>query len=160
MTEVQATTPTVMEPPAPTPVAAPVAVAPATPGKTFCWGTGRRKSSIARVRIRHGDGKFMVNDREFDDFFKVLKDRHDVVAPLKVNDAAKKVDVFVNVCGGGISGQAGAIMLGLARALCKLNADYEGPLRDNGLLTRDSREVERKKYGQSGARRRFQFSKR
>lgn len=126
----------------------------------YYWGTGRRKSSVARVRIRPGDGQFVINKRPIDDFFRHLKDRQDIVAPLAVTDAAKNVDVFVNVRGGGTTGQAGAIVLGLARALKKLNADYEPPLREGRFLTRDSREVERKKYGQRGARRRFQFSKR
>jgi len=126
----------------------------------YWWGTGRRKTAVARVRIRPGDGKFVINKREIDDFFRCLRDRNDILAPLEATGSRKNVDVFVNVCGGGPTGQAGAIMLGLARALCKLNPDYSQALRDGRYLTRDSREVERKKYGQRGARRRFQFSKR
>ncbi len=132
----------------------------AAPGKTYCWGTGRRKTSVARVRVRAGEGKFIINKRQVDDFFKIKRDRDAIVAPLKATDSAKRVDVFVNVLGGGVTGQAGAIVLGLARALCKFNSDYDQALRDGDFLTRDSREVERKKYGQRGARRRFQFSKR
>lgn len=127
---------------------------------TFHWGTGRRKTSVARVRIKSGEGKYLVNDREVDDYFPLARDRHDVLAPLNVADCAKKVDVFVNVSGGGPTGQAGAIMLGLARALLRYNPDWDKILRESKFLTRDSRAVERKKYGQSGARRRFQFSKR
>ncbi len=126
----------------------------------FCWGTGRRKSAVARVRIRAGDGKFIINKREINDFFRLKQDQDAIIAPLVATDAAKRVDVFVNVGGGGITGQSGAIVLGVARALCKLNDEYEAVLREGQFLTRDSRVVERKKYGQRGARRRFQFSKR
>lgn len=126
----------------------------------YYWGTGRRKAAVARVRIKPGDGKFIINKRKVDDFFRSKKDRDAIIAPLAATESAKSVDVFVNVGGGGITGQAGAIVLGLARALCKLNGDYEQVMRDGQFLTRDSRVVERKKYGQRGARRRFQFSKR
>lgn len=126
----------------------------------YIWGTGRRKTSVARVRIKPGEGKFQVNKREVDEFFCLDKHRAAVRKPLHVTEATKSYDVFVNVKGGGITGQAGAVVLGLARALIKANADYGAPLRGANLLTRDSREVERKKYGQRGARRRFQFSKR
>ena len=102
----------------------------------------------------------MINKREVDSFFGQLKDREAVRKPLNVTETAKSYDVFVNVRGGGVSGQAGAIVLGLARALKGMSADYEPKLREHKLLSRDSRKVERKKYGQSGARRRFQFSKR
>jgi small subunit ribosomal protein S9 len=130
------------------------------PKKHFFWGTGRRKSSVARVRVRAGDGKIEINKRPLDKYFSEEKDRIDVIAPLKVTGTFGKVDVLVNVRGGGITGQSGAIMLGVARALKAANKDYEEPLRDGGYLTRDSRMVERKKYGRRGARRGFQFSKR
>ena len=126
----------------------------------YYWGLGRRKSAVARVRVRDGDGKFIVNKKPLDEFFRLEKDRKDIVAPLLAADCRKRVDVFVNVGGGGTTGQAGAIVLGVARALCSYNPDYEPTLRSGNYLTRDSREVERKKYGQRGARRRFQFSKR
>jgi small subunit ribosomal protein S9 len=126
----------------------------------YWWGTGRRKTSVARVRIRPGTGKLIVNKRELDDYFKRDQDRKAVVAPLKLLHAEKSFDVFVNVQGGGMTGQAGAALLGVARALKTYDENYTGALRDNGLLTRDPRMVERKKPGQAGARRRFQFSKR
>lgn len=126
----------------------------------YIWGTGRRKTSVARVRIKAGAGQFKVNDRDVDKFFCVERDRQSVRIPLSVTDALKSFDVFVNVKGGGTSGQAGAVVLGLARALAKANPSFEPKLREHNLLTRDAREVERKKYGRSGARRRFQFSKR
>lgn len=144
----------------PRPIAAPAPVKKSSVVNPFIWGTGRRKTAVARVRIKPGTGKFLVNKREVDNFFCVDKDRSAVRTPLSVTDAGKAFDVFVNVRGGGISGQAGAVVLGLARALAKANASYEPKLREHNLLTRDSRKVERKKYGQSGARRRFQFSKR
>ena len=126
----------------------------------FVWGTGRRKTAVARVRIRPGEGTFTINKRKVDEFFSLEKDRIAVQTPLKVTDSAKSIDVFVNVKGGGVTGQAGAVSLGLARALIKTNADYESALREHQLLTRDARKVERKKPGQPGARKRFQFSKR
>ncbi len=126
----------------------------------YVWGTGRRKSSVARVRIKPGDGKFVINKRKVEDFFCLDQDRRSVRQPLVATDTAKSFDVFVNVGGGGTTGQAGAILLGLSRALLNTNGDYLPSLRDNNLLTRDARRVERKKYGQRGARRRFQFSKR
>ena len=126
----------------------------------FVWGTGRRKTSVARVRIRPGDGKFLVNKRELDDYFRRDQDRKAAAAPLRLVQGEKAFDVFVNVRGGGITGQAGATLLGVARALRSYDENYIGALRDNGLLTRDPRMVERKKPGQAGARRRFQFSKR
>ena len=132
----------------------------ADPKKHFFWGTGRRKTSVARVRIRAGTGKFEINKRPFEKYFTEDKDRADVLAPLKATETFGKVDVFVNVQGGGFTGQAGAVLLGVARALKTANAEYEAALRAGGYLTRDSRMVERKKYGRSGARRSFQFSKR
>lgn len=137
-----------------------------TPQKTepdkggFYWGTGRRKTSVARVRIKPGEGTILINKRNPEKFFSELRDQEDVVAPLKATKTIGKIDVFVNVHGGGPSGQAGAILLGVARALKKYDSSLEPILRDNEFLTRDPREVERKKYGQRGARRKFQFSKR
>jgi len=149
-----------VEAPEPTPAPAP------RPGDKnekkygYWWGTGRRKTSVARVRIRPGSGKLMVNKREMGDYFAREQDRNAVVAPLKAVHAEKAFDVFINVKGGGITGQAGASLLGVARALRSYDQNYVQPLRDGGHLTRDPRMVERKKPGQRGARRRFQFSKR
>jgi small subunit ribosomal protein S9 len=126
----------------------------------YWWGTGRRKTSVARVRIRPGSGKLIVNKKELDDFFKREQDRRSVLAPLKSVHAEKSFDVFINVKGGGTTGQAGASLLGIARALRTYDENYIQALRDGGHLTRDPRMVERKKPGQSGARKRFQFSKR
>ena len=126
----------------------------------FYWGTGRRKSSVARVRIKPGDGKLLINKRELANYFAREQDRKAVIAPLVAVDAEKSFDVFINVRGGGTSGQAGAALLGIARALKNYDENYIQPLRDGGHLTRDSRMVERKKPGQRGARRKFQFSKR
>jgi len=126
----------------------------------FYWGTGRRKSSVARVRIKPGDGKLLINKRELNDYFRREQDRDAVLAPLKAIGGEQSFDVFINVAGGGTTGQSGAARLGIARALRNYNEAYTQPLRDGGHLTRDSRMVERKKPGQRGARRRFQFSKR
>lgn len=126
----------------------------------FVWGTGRRKSSVARVRIRPGSGKFLVNKREVKEYFTQEQDRQLVAAPLKATNTNTSMDVFVNVSGGGTTGQAGATMLGVARALKLYDENLLKALRDGGYLTRDGRMVERKKPGQSGARKRFQFSKR
>jgi len=134
---------------------------PAKPDKGgFVWGTGRRKTAVARVRIKPGDGKYIVNDKQVNDFFTELRDQSNVVAPLKVTNTEGKLDVIVRVHGGGYTGQAGAIVLGLARALKGYDPSLEPMLREHDMLTRDAREVERKKYGQPGARKRFQFSKR
>jgi small subunit ribosomal protein S9 len=126
----------------------------------YCWGTGRRKSSVARVRIRPGDGKLLINKRELNEYFSREEDRRAVLAPLKAVEGEKAFDVFVNVRGGGTTGQSGAARLGIGRALRNYDENYILPLRSGGHLTRDSRMVERKKPGQAGARRRFQFSKR
>ena len=135
--------------------------APATPDVGgYIWGTGRRKSSVARVRVKPGDGKFLVNKREIDDYFSELQHREACVAVLKATDTLGKLDVFVNVGGGGITGQAEAILLGVARALLGYDPSLEPILRENNFLSRDARRVERKKYGQAGARKKFQFSKR
>jgi len=126
----------------------------------YWWGTGRRKSSVARVRIKPGDGKLLVNKKELKEYFVREQDRKAVLAPLVTVDAQKSFDVFINVKGGGTTGQAGASLLGIARALKKYDEHFVQALRDGGHLTRDPRMVERKKPGQRGARRRFQFSKR
>ncbi|MEZ6143701.1 MAG: 30S ribosomal protein S9 [Zavarzinella sp.] len=157
--------------------------------KTFFWGTGRRKSSVARVRVCEGTGKVLVNDRKVEDYFAELKDRNAVLGPIALLSQQNSLDVFVNVQGGGTTGQAGAICQGLARALKDMFEGKDLPnlpvpepkaveqteegaevvpsegtvsrtLRDSGFLTRDSRMKERKKYGRKGARRSFQFSKR
>ena len=127
----------------------------------YFWGTGRRKSAVARVRVCPGSGKFIVNQNPADDYFTNDKDRNAVTAPLSATEKLGAVDVFVNVLGGGLSGQAGAVRLGVARALLKMDPDTcTAPLREGGFLTRDGRMKERKKYGRRGARRGFQFSKR
>lgn len=126
----------------------------------FYWGTGRRKSSVARVRIRPGEGKLLINKKELDAYFNRERDRKSVLAPLKAADAEKSFDVFVNVRGGGTTGQRGATVLGIARALKNYDSSLLHTLREGGFLTRDPRMVERKKPGQPGARKRFQFSKR
>ncbi len=126
----------------------------------YWWGTGRRKSSVARVRMKPGSGKLLVNKRELYDYFTGSRDRKAVVSPLKAVDAEKGFDVFINIRGGGTTGQAEAALLGIARALKNYDENYLQSLRDGGYLTRDSRMVERKKPGQRGARRSFQFSKR
>jgi small subunit ribosomal protein S9 len=128
--------------------------------KTVYWGTGRRKTSVARVRLMAGSGVFKVNERDLDNFFNREDHRQTVNAPLQVTKTLGKYDVTVNVNGGGITGQAGAAALGIARALMKADQTLEPALRENSMLTRDSRMKERKKYGRRGARRGFQFSKR
>jgi len=128
--------------------------------KEYCWGTGRRKSAVARVRVRQGSGKIIVNNKELDDFFPRLQDQQGVKAPLVASDSLDRYDIFIKVHGGGITGQAGAAKLGLARALAVGDPETFGALRDAGLLPRDSRMVERKKYGRKKARKSFQFSKR
>ena len=134
---------------------------PAKPDKGgFVWGTGRRKSAVARVRVKPGSGKFLVNNREVDAFFSELQHREQARSALKTTKTAGKLDVLVKVHGGGITGQAGAVLLGVARALKAYDPALEPLLREHDFLTRDPREVERKKYGQAGARARFQFSKR
>jgi small subunit ribosomal protein S9 len=126
----------------------------------FWWGTGRRKTSVARVRIKPGSGKLTVNKKQLDEYFKREQDRSAILAPLRTVKAENNFDVFINVKGGGTTGQAGASLLGIARALRNYDINMAGALRDGGHLTRDPRMVERKKPGQSGARRRYQFSKR
>jgi len=132
------------------------------------WGTGRRKTAVARVRIRPatgGEGTFQVqiDDKHFktiEQYFSEDRDRTSCYAPLKATGTLGKMDVVVRLNGGGYMGQAGAVLLGVSRALREYDPTLEQVLRDNSMLTRDSRDVERKKYGQAGARRRFQFSKR
>lgn len=128
--------------------------------KSYIWGTGRRKSSVARVRLSEGDGKITINGKTVEQYFSEEQDRNAVHAPLELAEAAKSYDILANAGGGGHTGQALAIRLGLARALAEVLPDKEGALRDAGYMTRDSRMKERKKYGQRGARRGFQFSKR
>ncbi len=122
--------------------------------------TGRRKCSIARVRLIPGTGKFTINDQNLPDYFKRDTLRMVIEQPLVMTDTMGKYDIVANVNGGGLAGQAGAVLLGIARALLKANEDFRSALRRGGFLTRDPRMVERKKYGQPGARKRFQFSKR
>lgn len=123
-------------------------------------GTGRRKTAVARVFLRPGTGKITVNRRPMEEYFPSEAARAVVRQPLLATEMADKFDVIVNADGGGISGQAGAIRLGIARALCEFNLELRGKLKSLGMLTRDPRQHERKKYGQKGARKRFQFSKR
>ncbi|MHA7814497.1 MAG: 30S ribosomal protein S9 [Phycisphaerales bacterium] len=133
------------------------------------WGVGRRKTAVARVRLRpakdsgNGGLKVQVARKKFktvEEYFSEPRDQKDAVAPLKISDTEGKLDIFVRVHGGGYMGQSQAIKLGLARALVNYDPTFEPALRDAGFLTRDARKVERKKYGQPGARARFQFSKR
>jgi small subunit ribosomal protein S9 len=124
------------------------------------YATGRRKESVARVWLSPGDGKFTVNGRAFEDYFPAPTRRMVIQQPLAVVEQLGAVDVQATVKGGGVSGQAGAVLHAIARALVKMQEDYRQSLRKAGFLTRDAREVERKKYGQPGARKNFQFSKR
>jgi small subunit ribosomal protein S9 len=124
------------------------------------WGTGRRKTSVARVRLLSGNGKVTVNGRPLENYFPIETHRGVVTQPFTVTGAADKFDAHVTVSGGGPSGQAGAIRHGLARALLTVDASYRPLLKAEGFLTRDPRMRERKKYGQPGARKRFQYSKR
>ncbi len=138
-----------------------VTIEPAKPDMGgFIWGTGRRKSSVARVRVKPGKGQLLINKRKVEEYFGLQKDRNAVMAPLKSAGITDSLDIFVNVKGGGTTGQAGAVVLGIARALMKYDPTLMKPLRDGGYLTRDSRMVERKKPGKPGARKSFQFSKR
>ena len=123
-------------------------------------GTGRRKSSVARVFLRQGSGNITINGRSFEHYFPLESARAIARQPLLATEVADKFDVVVNARGGGYTGQAGAVRLGIARALCDFNAELRGKLKQLGFLTRDPRKHERKKYGQPGARKRFQFSKR
>ncbi len=128
--------------------------------KVQYYGTGRRKSSVARVRLLAGSGNIIINGRDIDDYFGYETLKRDVRRPLQLTDTASKYDVFVNVNGGGFTGQAGAIRHGISRALLRVDAELRPALKTAGFLTRDARMKERKKYGLKGARRAPQFSKR
>ncbi|MEO8028973.1 MAG: 30S ribosomal protein S9 [Bryobacteraceae bacterium] len=123
-------------------------------------GTGRRKTSVARIFLRSGKGDITVNGRTFDNYFANETARILVRQPLLATETADKFDILILANGGGVTGQAGAARLGIARALLEFNTELRGKLKGLGLLTRDARQHERKKYGQKGARKRFQFSKR
>ena len=129
-------------------------------GKPYFYGTGRRKSSVARVRIYQGTGKITINERDIDDYFGLETLKLIVRQPLALTENTDKFDVVCRVTGGGVTGQAGAIRHGIARALLQANAEYRPELKKAGFLTRDPRMKERKKYGLKGARRAPQFSKR
>ncbi len=124
------------------------------------WGTGRRKNAVARVLLRAGSGKLTVNNREIDDYFPRYIWKTQAIEPLRVAGVEGKVDIMINAHGGGLTGQSGAIRMGIARAILKLNPDARPVLKKAGMLCRDSRMVERKKFGQKGARGKRQFSKR
>jgi small subunit ribosomal protein S9 len=124
------------------------------------YGTGRRKTAIARVFLRPGSGDFKVNGRAFEEYFVTPSQRSSAKQPLVSTDSAATFNVIANVSGGGVNGQADAVKLGIARALMLFNAELRKKLKSEGLVSRDSRSKERKKYGQKGARKRFQFSKR
>jgi small subunit ribosomal protein S9 len=128
--------------------------------KNIAIGTGRRKTAVARVFVREGAGKIVVNGKDVKDYFNTQEQVQVVNQPLLVTSNANKYDILINVKGGGLNGQASACLHGIARALTQIDPDAHTALKANGYLTRDSRMVERKKYGQKGARRRFQFSKR
>ena len=124
------------------------------------YGTGRRKTSTARVFLRPGTGTLIINRKTFEQAFPTEAHRNQIKQPLAVTETADKFDVLATIAGGGIAGQAGALRLGIARALVKYNLELRSRLKKEGFLTRDARIKERKKYGQKGARKRFQFSKR
>lgn len=124
------------------------------------YGTGRRKAATARVYLRPGNGRFVVNKRDLDEYFRRETDKMVLKQPLQLVDQIDSFDITINVRGGGTTGQAGAIKHGISRALLQFNRDLRGQLKEAGFLTRDARIKERKKYGQKGARARFQFSKR
>jgi small subunit ribosomal protein S9 len=124
------------------------------------YATGKRKTSVARVWLTPGEGKITINKRPIDDYLKRETAKMIIRQPLELTETLEKYDIYVNVQGGGISGQAGAIKHGISRALLEVNPDFRPLLKKSGFLTRDSRVKERKKYGQPGARKRFQYSKR
>jgi small subunit ribosomal protein S9 len=124
------------------------------------YGTGRRKTSTARVFLRPGSGAISINRRTFEGFFPTESLRTQIRRPLVLTETADKFDILATVAGGGVSGQAGAVRLGISRALVEYNLELRKKLKEEGLLTRDARAKERKKYGMAGARKRFQFSKR
>ncbi|MBR4116734.1 MAG: 30S ribosomal protein S9 [Clostridia bacterium] len=129
-------------------------------GQSYFYGTGRRKSSVARVRVYNGTGKITINDRDIDDYFGLETLKLIVRQPLNLTGTADKFDIVCRVAGGGVTGQAGAIRHGISRALLQFDAELRPELKKAGLLTRDPRMKERKKYGLKGARRAPQFSKR
>ena len=133
---------------------------PTTTDTDYCWGTGRRKTAVARVRLRRGTGRIVVNGREADEYFVTERARFNIRQPLKAAKAVNKYDILAKIQGGGPSSQADALVLGVARALFKVDKEAQQRLKDEGFLTRDSREKERQKYGRRGARARYQFSKR
>jgi small subunit ribosomal protein S9 len=143
-----------------TPAEAVRSAPPLPEGKHYVWGTGRRKASVARVRIRPGSGTILVNNRPLEEYFNHIAHRNAAVSPLTTVGLTTAYDVWVNVNGGGMMGQSEAVMLGLARAISKHLPEVDRELRNKGLMTRDARAKERKKPGQPGARKRFQFSKR
>ena len=124
------------------------------------YGTGRRKDSVARVYLRPGEGNILVNKRPLEEYFGRDTLKMILRQPLEITDSLQKIDIIVNVHGGGLSGQAGAIRHGISRALLLAMEDSRGALKKEGMLTRDSRKVERKKYGQPGSRKKYQYSKR
>jgi small subunit ribosomal protein S9 len=126
----------------------------------YCWGTGRRKTAVARIRVCAGRGSITINSKPLNEYFTEAKDRQAIQNVLEVTGTSNSVDILGRVNGGGSTGQAGAVVLGVARALVKMDEAHEHILRENHLLTRDGRAKERKKYGRRGARRSFQFSKR
>jgi small subunit ribosomal protein S9 len=121
---------------------------------------GRRKTAVARIYLKEGEGKITVNDRDYKDYFPTVILQYQVVEPFNITNTLGKYDVKVNLDGGGITGQAEALSLAISRALCKINEEYRPALKAKGLMRRDPRMVERKKFGQKKARKRFQFSKR
>ncbi len=146
---------------APAPAGIPVPAPPPPPsGEGPFLGTGRRKTAVARVRVKVGSGAVRINQRDLREFFRGDQDRAIATSPLKCTGMGERVDVWVNVEGGGSTGQAGAVCMGLARALRRYSETFEPALREAGLLTRDSRKKERKHYGRKGARRSFQWTKR
>ena len=126
----------------------------------WMWATGRRKTAVARVRVKPGTGEIVINKKPFVEYFPTIDMQNSVLGPMRVTEAVDKWDIAVNVGGGGPLGQAGAVRLGIARALKKLDPEADSTLREAGMLTRDPRMKERKKPGQKGARAKFQFSKR
>jgi small subunit ribosomal protein S9 len=124
------------------------------------YGTGRRKSSVARIFLRPGTGEFKVNGKAFDEYFVTDAQRVEAKQSLVLTETATTFNIIANVSGGGVNGQAGAVRMGIARALLEFNPELRGKMKGEGFLSRDARQKERKKYGQKGARKRFQFSKR
>jgi len=132
----------------------------ATSSKIQYYGTGKRKSSIARVYLRPGSGEIKINKRTIEDYFPSDALKMILKQPLALTESAEKFDIYANIAGGGSTGQAWALRLGISRALCDFNQELRAQLKKGGFLTRDARIKERKKYGQPGARKRFQYSKR